>query len=311
MKGKVIEKINPLSENNNINFSECNKVIKKYFLGKIRQTPPKYSAIKIQGERAYNLAREGKAFEMIDREIEIIDFVVEKINLEQQTIEMIVTCSSGAYIRTLAYDFGEKLGIQSHLITLHRLSIGEYKNDDFLMDTIEKKNTIHQNEYQNNPSFKSKTTSNNLKENFRKKNHFSLLKEMTPSIKINLKNIEFLFSSKKIKTLDIPVHKYYLSADTLSVFKREKKQLMLQLQNGFFENIKNVFKRGMNIFYDGENLKNNNEDVDGITSLKKEKIILIFAYDLEGRLGFSFENKTEKEKNKSEEKKWKLLYRRF
>ena len=114
-----------------VDFLTCEKTIKKYFLGKIKQTPPKYSAIKINGKRAYELARQKKSFKIPKRTVEIKNFIIEKIDLKKKIIDIFIECSSGTYIRTLAHDFCKKLGIESHLTNLARITIGEYKSDDF------------------------------------------------------------------------------------------------------------------------------------------------------------------------------------
>ncbi len=96
----------------------------KQFLGKIQQKPPIFSAIKKEGKRLYELAREGKTTEIKSREIEITEFEITKINLPN--IEFRVVCSKGTYIRSLAYDFGLSLNSGAHLSVLRRTKIGEY-----------------------------------------------------------------------------------------------------------------------------------------------------------------------------------------
>ena len=98
------------------------------FIGKIRQTPPKFSAIKINGQRAYKLAREGKDFEIPSREVEIYSIEILKYNYPELKIR--VHCSSGTYIRTLAEDIGETLKTGAYLTTLRRTKIGNYDVKD-------------------------------------------------------------------------------------------------------------------------------------------------------------------------------------
>lgn len=98
------------------------------FIGKIRQTPPKFSAIKINGQRAYKLAREGKDFEIPSREVEIYSIEILNYNYPELTIR--VHCSSGTYIRTLAEDIGKTLGTGAYLTTLRRIKIGSYDIKD-------------------------------------------------------------------------------------------------------------------------------------------------------------------------------------
>ena len=98
------------------------------FIGPISQIPPKYSAIKIDGERAYKLARKGAEFEMKAREIEIYDISV--ISYSYPFLKIKVSCSSGTYVRTLAEDIGAKLNTGAYLTELRRTKIGAYSVAD-------------------------------------------------------------------------------------------------------------------------------------------------------------------------------------
>ncbi len=97
--------------------------IKEKFIGKIAQTPPMYSAIKLNGKTLYKLARKGKTVHREPREIEIKRFDI-KINLPEVDFE--IDCSKGTYIRVIANDFGEMLGCGGYLSSLRRTAIGEY-----------------------------------------------------------------------------------------------------------------------------------------------------------------------------------------
>ena len=103
------------------------------FVGKISQTPPRFSAIKINGQRAYKLARKGKDFEIPSREVEIYSIEILNYNYPELTIHCHV--SSGTYIRTLAEDIGKALDTGAYLTALRRLRIGNYdvKNATKLM----------------------------------------------------------------------------------------------------------------------------------------------------------------------------------
>jgi len=94
------------------------------FVGKITQIPPKFSAIKIDGKRAYKLAREGKDFEIPAREVTIYSLEILDYTYPNLTIRCHV--SSGTYIRTLAEDFGRALGTGAYLTALRRIEIGKY-----------------------------------------------------------------------------------------------------------------------------------------------------------------------------------------
>ena len=98
------------------------------FVGKITQTPPKFSAIKINGQRAYKLAREGKDFDIPSRQVEI--YSIEILNYNYPELKIKVHCSSGTYIRTLAEDIGKALGTGAYLAALRRIKIGNYDIKD-------------------------------------------------------------------------------------------------------------------------------------------------------------------------------------
>lgn len=100
------------------------------FLGKIEQVPPSFSACKVDGKRAYELARKGKdvvlkAKTLIIDEIELLQF-----DAESMTAIIRVVCSKGTYIRALARDIGQALNSGAHLIGLRRTQVGQVKIDD-------------------------------------------------------------------------------------------------------------------------------------------------------------------------------------
>ena len=101
--------------------------ILKTFIGEIEQIPPKYSAIKINGQRAYKLARKGVDFEVPMRKIRIYN--IEVLKYEYPRLAIRCQVSSGTYIRTLAEDIGLKLGVGAYLTALRRTKIGEYSVD--------------------------------------------------------------------------------------------------------------------------------------------------------------------------------------
>ncbi|MFA9290321.1 MAG: tRNA pseudouridine(55) synthase TruB [Solirubrobacteraceae bacterium] len=94
------------------------------FIGSIKQLPPIYSAIKVNGKKMYELAREGKKIEVKEREVTIYSFEITEINMP--TISFKVKCSKGTYIRSLANDFGKTLNSGAYLTSLTRTAIGEY-----------------------------------------------------------------------------------------------------------------------------------------------------------------------------------------
>ncbi len=94
------------------------------FVGEIEQKPPVFSAIKIDGQRAYNLARAGEDVEMKSRKTTI--FYIKDININLPLVSFTVGCSKGTYIRSLAHDIGQELGVGAYLTQLRRTKIGDY-----------------------------------------------------------------------------------------------------------------------------------------------------------------------------------------
>ena len=99
----------------------------KKFVGKITQTPPIYSAIKIGGKRAYQLARKGQAIEMPKREVEI--FSLDLIDYKYPELKIRTHVSSGTYIRSLAEDIGKSLETGAYCNQLRRVSISKWSVD--------------------------------------------------------------------------------------------------------------------------------------------------------------------------------------
>lgn len=98
------------------------------FIGEIMQIPPKFSAIKIAGERAYDLARDGEAVELVARPVEI-----DRLSLVAHTGDTSVfeaECGRGTYVRALARDFGRRLGCLGHVSSLRRTRVGPFTEED-------------------------------------------------------------------------------------------------------------------------------------------------------------------------------------
>lgn len=106
---------------------EAVEVALKQFLGRIEQVPPSYSACKIDGRRAYDMARKGQEVELKPKvlvidEIELLDFAPDALRIR-------VVCSKGTYIRALARDIGRALGSGAHLTGLRRTRVGDITID--------------------------------------------------------------------------------------------------------------------------------------------------------------------------------------
>lgn len=117
-----------------ISEEQINEAVMK-FLGEIDQTPPVFSAIKIDGKRAYNLARAGEEVEMKSRKTTIL--YIEDIKIDLPLVSFTVGCSKGTYIRSLAHDIGQELGVGAYLTQLRRTKIGEYKIEDATTQFLE------------------------------------------------------------------------------------------------------------------------------------------------------------------------------
>ena len=110
-----------------INKEEVLKVLSS-FLGKQKQTPPMYSALKRNGNPLYELARNGIEVEREERDIEIYD--INLVSLENDLLTFSCSCSKGTYIRTLAKDISEKLNTVGHLVSLKRVRVGAFKIEE-------------------------------------------------------------------------------------------------------------------------------------------------------------------------------------
>ncbi|MDM9631365.1 tRNA pseudouridine(55) synthase TruB [Robiginitalea aurantiaca] len=98
------------------------------FLGEITQKPPVFSAVKKDGKRLYEYAREGKEVDIPVRQVVINNFELTRIALPE--VDFTITCSKGTYIRSLAYDFGKAVDSGAYLSSLKRTKIGSYNVDN-------------------------------------------------------------------------------------------------------------------------------------------------------------------------------------
>ena len=101
-----------------------------HFLGRIEQVPPAFSACKVDGHRAYDLARKGKDVQLKAKILVIDEIELQDFNPETMQITIRVVCSKGTYIRALARDIGEALKSGAHLIALRRTRVGDIRVED-------------------------------------------------------------------------------------------------------------------------------------------------------------------------------------
>lgn len=129
------------------------------FRGEIEQIPPIYSAIKINGKKLYEYARKGETVDIKSRKVNISKLEIVNFNKENQTAELLIECSKGTYIRSIANDIGEALNCYGHLIKLVRIKAGKFSLKDTKkleeLETIEEieKNLIYPLEYLNFPQY--------------------------------------------------------------------------------------------------------------------------------------------------------------
>lgn len=109
-------------------------IIRDNFLGEISQTPPIYSAKRVNGKRSYDMARAGEKVDLKPKVIKVKEFNV--VNYSYPTISCEILCSTGTYVRTLINDLGVKLGCFATASQLRRLSIGQFNVKDSLKVSV-------------------------------------------------------------------------------------------------------------------------------------------------------------------------------
>ncbi len=107
------------------------------FTGSLTQTPPKFSAVKVQGERAYDLAREGEEVDLQPRQIEVLSLELTSFADSEAVFE--ARTGKGAYVRALARDMGRMLGCYGHITALRRVSVGPFREEDLIsLDEVDR-----------------------------------------------------------------------------------------------------------------------------------------------------------------------------
>ena len=122
------EKIHTAPTTSPISKEELEIKIKESFLGDISQLPPIYSAKKVNGQKSYDLARQGKEVVLQPRGVKVSMFEIAKYDWPFVTFR--IACSTGTYIRTLVNDLGERVGTHATAVALRRTSIGEFNVDE-------------------------------------------------------------------------------------------------------------------------------------------------------------------------------------
>ena len=102
------------------------------FIGDIEQIPPTYSAVKVNGDRAYDLRRAGEEVKLKPKQVHIDEIEVTDFDAEKMLLSLRVVCGKGTYIRALARDLGRALGSGAYLTALRRTRVGEFTVDKCL-----------------------------------------------------------------------------------------------------------------------------------------------------------------------------------
>ena len=131
MMGKIVEEKNVKMPN-----KEEIELIFSSMVGKTKQIPPIYSAIKVNGKKLYEYARQDKKVEIPEREIEIYNLKLDYISLNKNEITFTIYCSKGTYIRTICEQIAKKLGTIGCMSELNRIQVGEFHIDNSI--TIKK-----------------------------------------------------------------------------------------------------------------------------------------------------------------------------
>ena len=122
-----------------LNESGLNMMFRE-FTGRILQTPPPFSAKRVDGKRAYELARQNKPVQLKPVEVEI--YALELLGIEGVSVRFAVECSGGTYVRSLAHDMGQKIGCGAHLAQLRRTAVAEFQESRAV--TLEKLESVAQ-----------------------------------------------------------------------------------------------------------------------------------------------------------------------
>jgi len=128
-----------------VSLDEIKAALKK-FKGDIEQLPPIYSAIKVQGKKLYEYAREGKEVKIEPRGVNIKEINVLNFDKKNRLLELYIACSKGTYIRSIANDLGEELGTYGHLVKLVRVQAGNFGvNEAIKLEELDSLKKVQEN----------------------------------------------------------------------------------------------------------------------------------------------------------------------
>ena len=181
-------------------------------VGKQEQVPPIYSAIKVNGKKLYEYARKGQEVEIKPREITIYSMKLNNINIEQKTINYIVECSKGTYIRSLCEDIASKLGTIGYMNNLVRIKVGKFS----IQDSISIDDLIHAN----NPKEKLEEKIITIEELF----------ENVEKIELNQKSLRLFLNGVKISEFKSDgIYRVYCNTEFIGIASIKNERLKREI----------------------------------------------------------------------------------
>ena len=210
-EGKVIEKkevVGSTLEKENL------QTVLESFIGKQKQVPPMYSAIKVNGKKLYEYARKNIEIELEPREIEIYKITLLDIDKKENIVKFTVKCSKGTYIRSLCEDIAAKLGTVGYMKELDRLQVGIFKIEDSIkIEELEKN--------KNNPEFLEKHIISIEKA-------FIQIYGNANYIELDEKKLELLYNGVKLKNNK--------TSGLYRIYDKQKKFIgIAKLENGYLK----------------------------------------------------------------------------
>ena len=216
LEGKVLEKSKYRPTHEEI------KNILKNFIGDIFQKPPIYSAIKVNGQRSYKLARKNIEIEHVPRKVKIYELILKKsININSAEFE--VKCGKGTYVRSLARDIAEELNTKGHIISLRRLSVGPFDEKDTIFIDFSKE-IIHSPSILNK-ILPTKTVLDDIPALFLNETE---ARRVDQGQKIQLNSLQF------VKQFELK-HPNYNEFEKICAFKENELVGLLKIENGIIK----------------------------------------------------------------------------
>ena len=192
------------------------------FIGNIFQKPPLYSAIKINGQRSYKLARQKIEIEHKPRKIKVYNLTLKKI-IDVNSAEFEVTCGKGTYVRSLARDIAEELNTKGHIISLRRLSVGPFDEKDTIFIDFSKE-IIHSPSILNK-ILPTKTVLDDIPALFLNETE---ARRVDQGQKIQLNSLQF------VKQFELK-HPNYNEFEKICAFKENELVGLLKIENGIIK----------------------------------------------------------------------------